>query len=623
MALVAALLATGPAHAQTVAQSAVPWLVLLLAAALTVLVLGVVYRLGRSREDREAALIARARTGLGSIDEGVITTDAHGRIRSFNPAAVRITGLEESEALGRPLGEILDLRHEDTHAVAGDVLTRALRVTEAQRFTDGLVICTAPGQMRAVELTSAPVTGRGGRPLGTVQILADVTALRALSRELIYHATHDALTGLLNRREFEKRVLRALDETHATGRAHVVGYIDLELFEAVNDVGGREAGDELLRQLSLLLRAQVRPQDSVARLGGDHFGLLLQRTGVHDGLALAHRLLAAVEGFDFRWGDQSFRLGASIGLAELDPQVEGLVDILRAADLACDSAKAIGHNQVQVFARDHAGMRNRRGEIDWVQRVKRALEESRFELHAQAIEPLSGGADAEVLYELLLRLRDEEGALIEPGNFIPAVERYDLGPLIDRWVLERALRSLKEAPAEALEGRCFTINLSGQTLGDAGFLGFAIERIEASGVAWERLCFEITETAAIADLTRARTLMVALRERGCRFALDDFGSGLSSLAYLKHLPVDYLKIDGTFIRDLELDPTDRALVESINQIGHVMGMRTVAEYVGGAETRGILRNLGVDYVQGRGVAEPRPLEAILTEAPTRTTASDH
>jgi diguanylate cyclase (GGDEF)-like protein/PAS domain S-box-containing protein len=605
-----------PAAAAPAAQALAAWALLwgtLIALVLIALLLRVTHR----RDHHDAATLARARTGLGSIEEAVITTDAHGRVRSLNAAAESMLGVSEAEARGRPFTEIVDLRHESSHATATGVLEAALRTKDAQRHTDGLALCTGPGHLRAVELTSAPVIGRGGRALGTVQILADVTTLRALSRELHYHATHDPLTGLLNRREFEKRVLAALDEAHANEHGHVVGYLDLHLFEAVNDVGGRKAGDALLRRLGQLIELRLRPQDSAARIGGDHFGLLFTHSDLQTARAQAQGLLEAIGEFEFRWEDQRFRLGAHVGLARIDARSEGLVDVLRAADLACDSARAVGPNAIQVFAADDAGMRHRRGEIDWIQRVKQALEHSRFELHAQTIQPLAA-RDAELLHEILLRLRDASGELVEPARFIPSVERYELGPLLDRWVLERALSALREAPAAALEGQCFNINLSGQTLGDNEFLAFVLERIETAGVPGEHLCFEITETAAIADLARARRLMEGLRAQGCRFALDDFGSGLSSLTYLKHLPVEFLKIDGAFIRNLLSDPTDRALVESINQIGHVMGMRTIAEHVVGEETRELLRALGVDYIQGEAVAPPRPLGQVLAEAEADT-----
>lgn len=426
-----------------------------------------------------------------------------------------------------------------------------------------------------------------------------------LARETIERmAFRDALTGLANRHEFEERVKRALCSTRR-GRRHALLYLDLDQFKIINDTCGHMAGDALLRQLSVVLSTPIRGQDTLARLGGDEFGILLNDCTPEQAHEVAERLLDIIQDFRYTWEQKSFAIGASIGLVMLEDPSQTLSDVLRAADMACYAAKDKGRNRVHVYRSDDAELRRRHGEMEWVARLTGALEEDRFELHLQGILPLRGGGRH---YEFLLRLRDHGGVLIPPGAFIPAAERYNLMPALDRWVVSRAFRHLTRRRAPGDAGEVFFINLSGATLSDDQFAAFVTRQLERHGLPPSAVGFEITETAVIADLGSALGFMEQVKALGCRVALDDFGSGLSSFSYLKTIPADYLKIDGGFILDMLEDPMDGAIVDAINRIGHVAGLKTVAEFVESEALRRRLAELGVDYAQGFAIHRPEALD---------------
>lgn len=432
---------------------------------------------------------------------------------------------------------------------------------------------------------------------------------RAAEATIAHMAFHDALTGLLNRHGFERR----LQETLARPGPHALLYLDLDQFKVVNDTCGHGAGDELLRQLARLLRNRVQGGDTLARLGGDEFGLLLENCSLPDAERAAQALLGAINGFRFTWAGTHFSLGGSIGLVPVTDDRASLTELLRHADVACYAAKDLGRNRVHVYAPDDRELLRRQGEMQWVARIHAALAENRFVLYRQSILPLRGGAGTPGCCELLLRLRDEQGGLVLPGAFLPAAERYNLAPAIDRWVVRHLLQAVARArtAGQPTPGQFF-INISGTTLNDTDFFEFVEEERARAGVAARSLCFEITETAAVAHLDRAVSFIEALRRRGCQFALDDFGAGLSSFSYLKNIPVDYLKIDGHFVRNVLVDPMDRAIVESVNRIGHVVGLKTIAEFVESEAVRIELAALGVDYAQGFGLHRPEPLDDCST-----------
>jgi diguanylate cyclase (GGDEF)-like protein/PAS domain S-box-containing protein len=435
----------------------------------------------------------------------------------------------------------------------------------------------------------------------------DVTEARALSQQLRFQAAHDALTGLVNRHEFENRLERAIKSADSARGEHAVCYLDLDQFKIINDTCGHVAGDELLRRLGRVLAQQVRRQDTLARLGGDEFGVLLENCSMHVAERVANALRRTIEDFRFAWEKQIFGIGVSIGVVPIQGIGQTVSSILSAADAACYAAKDRGRNRIHIYHEGDVEVARRHGEMRWVTRIQTALEENRFELARQPIVPLFASADDDTHYELLLRMRDEDGDIVAPEAFLPAAERYNLSIKLDRWVVREAFRLLTQDPEHLEKLFLCSINLSGVSLADEDFLIFVTTELASTGLPPAKVCFEITETAAIANLSGAMRFIEVLRRIGCRFALDDFGSGLSSFAYLKSLPVDFLKIDGVFVKDIVDDPIDRELVRSINQIGHVMGKRTIAEFVESEEILAALGEIGVDYAQGFELGKPKLL----------------
>jgi diguanylate cyclase (GGDEF)-like protein/PAS domain S-box-containing protein len=550
----------------------------------------------------------RAEVTLHSIGDAVITTDAAGLVEYLNPAAEALTGWLAAQAVGRPLEEVFHVVDEKTGEAASNPAVRCLAEGRPVSLTGHCTLISRSGQEHAIQDSAAPICDRAGQVFGAVLVFSDVTEARRLSRAISYQASHDALTGLVNRAEFERRLRRALEAARAEGSRHALCYLDLDQFKLVNDTCGHVAGDELLRQLGGLLREQVRQRDTLARLGGDEFGVLIEDCTLPDALRVAGALRGAVESYRFLWEDRSFSVGVSIGLVPIDASSGDFGSVLSAADAACYIAKEQGRNRVHAYQGDDAEMARRHGEMQWAARLPQALEQGRLLLYAQRIVPLGAGEDDTGHYEVLLRMRGEAGEVILPQAFLPAAERYGLSPKLDRWVVSAVLRGLAASPRRLETLRLCSINLSGHSLGDDGFLAFVVEQLAQSRVPPEKVCFEITETLAIANLSHATQFIKALKAAGCRFALDDFGSGLSSFAYLQNLPVDYLKIDGQFVRDVAGGGVGYAIVKSINEIGHVMGKQTIAEFVEDAATLERLREIGVDYAQGFLLGHPQPIE---------------
>jgi diguanylate cyclase (GGDEF)-like protein len=455
----------------------------------------------------------------------------------------------------------------------------------------------------------APLPPAGKDEVGAlVDILGSMReVIKRYQLDLSFQATRDPVTHLVNRREFERRLNVVLNLTKTERSQHALMYLDLDQFKVVNDTCGHTAGDEYLRQLGSTLQAQLRKHDTLARLGGDEFGVLLEHCPEPHAIRIANELLETVQNFRFNWEGRTFALGASIGIVFIDEFAGDLSRVLSVADAACYAAKDAGRNRIHVYREDDSTLVRRHGEMQWVSRITEAVEQDRFHLYYQLIVPV--GREREGLhFEFLLRMEDPDGKIIPPGSFLHAAERYNLMPNLDRWVTQTAFRWLASHPKERLDRlEVCTINLSGHSLGDSEFMQFVLKEFGDSEVPPEKICFEVTETAAIGNLIKATRFMSILKERGCRFSLDDFGSGMSSFAYLKNLPVDYLKIDGVFVKDIADDPVDFAMVKAINEMGHVMGKRTVAEFVEKEAILIKLREIGVDYAQGYGIAKPRPL----------------
>jgi diguanylate cyclase (GGDEF)-like protein/PAS domain S-box-containing protein len=545
-----------------------------------------------------------AQITLQSIGDGVITTDAKGMIDYVNPVAETLTGWRLEDAQGRAIEEIFRAFHEETCEPLENPLAVAIRRTRSIKSVRPMLLIRRDGNEIYVESTASPIRDGSGAVAGGVLVFHDVSEARELNRRLSYHASHDVLTGLVNRREFENRMERALKSAKANETSYALCYLDLDQFKIINDTCGHSAGDALLGQVGALLKSKVRWRDTLARLGGDEFGILLESCSLDEAMRTAESLREAVRNFKFTWEERTFRLGASIGVVPLSPENSDVASVLSAADSASQAAKEAGRNRVHSFEENDIDLMRRRREMQWAARINNALEEGRFELFRQTILPLQK-QESGAHYELLLRMRDEAGKIVAPDNFITAAERYGITPSIDRWVIENAFRWLVSEADEREKLTLCSINLSGQSLGDDKFLPYVIEQFHRSGLDASKICFEITETAAIASFSQANRFIQALKELGCKFALDDFGTGLSSFGYLKHFPVDFLKIDGSFVKEILHDPIDREMVRSINEIGHLTGKQTIAEFAENVEIINMLRSLGVDYAQGYGVSQPQ------------------
>src|SRR5450631_2373036 len=545
-----------------------------------------------------------AQITLQSIGDGVITTDATSTIDYINPVAEQLTGWRLEDAMGRPVEEIFRAFHEETCEPLENPLTVAIRRARPIKSVRPMLLIRRDGNELYVESTASPIRGGNGKVGGGVLVFHDVSESRELNRRLSYHASHDLLTGLVNRREFEGRIERALKSAKARESSYALCYLDIDQFKIINDTCGHSAGDALLGQVGALLKSKVRWRDTLSRLGGDEFGVLLESCSLDEAMRMAETLREAVRNFRFNWEERVFRLGASIGVVPLTAESEDVASIISAADSACQSAKEQGRNRVHSFADNDIELMRRRREMQWAARINAALEEGRFELFRMPIQPLQK-VEVGAHYELLLRMRDENGRMVSPNDFIAAAERYGITPAIDRWVIENAFRWLVSEADEREKLTMCAINLSGQSFGDDKFLPFVIDQFHKSGLDASKICFEITETAAVASFSQANRFIQALKELGCKFALDDFGTGLSSFGYLKHFPVDFLKIDGSFVKEILHDPIDREMVRSINEIGHLTGKQTIAEFAENAEIIQMLRNIGVDFAQGYGVAQPQ------------------
>jgi diguanylate cyclase (GGDEF)-like protein/PAS domain S-box-containing protein len=544
---------------------------------------------------------------LDALGEGVLTTDADGRIVYANKAAEMIIGKPAADALGHTLQEVISLVDEGDRKTLGDPVRQCIstgaRVHIGRR---GMVVSNDGGGERSIELTVSPLRDPGGEIAGTVIAIRDVSDLRGLTRQMSYQASHDALTGLVNRREFERRLQESLEAAHAGGQRAVLCYLDLDRFKAVNDECGHVAGDSMLREVAALLKDAVRDSDTVGRLGGDEFGILLVGCPLEKARQIADDVVRAIADYRFVWKDKIFNIGVSVGLVEVSRESGSLEDLIGAADSACYVAKKQG-GHVQVYsARDEAAARQR-GEIHWLQQLQSALKDGRFELHAQPIVAVDTQSTMGPGLEVLLRLKDENGVTVGPNEFMRAAERYRLMPHVDRWVVQTALAALGRGAVRLASGRSLCINLSGQTLGDAAFLEFVVDCLDRTGVAPDRVCFEVTENSVITNIEHARRFIGVLHGMGCRFALDDFGRGLSSFANLKNLSLDYLKIDGYFIRNLASDNVNQAMVTAMIKLARSLNFQVVAEQVEDMSALDSARRMGVDFVQGYQVGRPQPL----------------
>jgi len=577
-----------------------------------------VIKLHDERDMARDALIneqERAQVTLEAIGDGVITTDINGRIEYMNPAAERISNWNYATAKGLPIEKVIRLYSENSGTLVDNPIYKCLREKISLDMPKSVILVHTDSTQINVEHSAAPIRDHSRRIIGGVLILRDVTEARIMAERISYQAQHDSLTGLINRREFERRLENALSNARAKNERHALLYVDLDQFKVVNDTCGHVAGDELLCQLTALFRDAMSANMTLARLGGDEFGVLVEHDSGSESIAITREILSICNDFRFNWEDKTFTIGASIGMVNIDRNTKSISDVLSQADTACYTAKDTGRNRVHVYQEGDSDYQRRHGEMQWVAKINKALDESRFCLHYQRIVPVCGDTGDYEHFELLLRMEDEDGRLIPPGAFIPAAERYNLMMLLDRWVVSTAFNWLAQHRSVLDKLALCTINLSGQTLSDPHFVEYMFSLFSQIDIPANKICFEITETAAISNLKNAMYLIRELKSKGCVFALDDFGSGLSSFAYLKNLPVDYLKIDGAFVKDMVDDPIDYAMVKSINDVGHVMGKKIIAEFVEGDEILAKLQEIGVDYAQGFGISRPAKLSTLLDTVP--------
>jgi len=567
---------------------------------------------GAAQPNTQPGVRSRASATLDAMGESVITIDVDARIDYINQAAALMLGQRLEQVVGKTFAEVATLVDETDRRALGDPVRKAL--TTGNRVSAGkrAVLVPANGSAeRSVEISVSPLRQEGGDIAGVVMVLHDTSELRGLTRQMTYQASHDALTGLVNRREFERRLQEALDSARAGDVMHALAYLDLDRFKAVNDTCGHTAGDNMLREVASLIKDAVRDSDTVGRIGGDEFALLLVGCPLEKARQIADDVVRAVGDYRFVWKDKIFNIGVSVGLVEIGRDGGALEDIMSSADSACYVAKKQGGVHVHVYsAREEANARHR-GEIHWLQKLQGALRDDKFELYYQPIVHARAGGSRGPALEVFVRLQPEQGLPSEPpSQFIRAAERYRLMPLVDRWVVQAVLSALGRGGLRLPAGRSVAINIAGQTLGDAEFLEFVVDCLDHTGASPTDICFEITESSVVANLDHARRFIEVLHGMGCEFALDDFGSGLSSFANLRTLPMDYLKIDGSFIHNLAADSVNQAMVAAMIDLSRSLNFRVVAEQVEDQSSLDAVKSMGIDFVQGFIIARPQPLSIL-------------
>lgn len=553
----------------------------------------------------------RAEITLASIGDGVITTDATGAITYLNPVAESLTGWRAEEAKNTPLRTIFNTYHEYSKSPALNALDRCLKEQKPIESSGNILLRNRYSNELIIEHSAAPIRDKDGNLIGAVMVFKDNTESEQMAQKLSFHSSHDNLTGLHNREILDQSITNVLSEIKQTEAHHTLCHVDLNNFKLINDSCGHAAGDKLLQEIAQLLVQKIRvSSDTIARIGADEFGILFRHCPVESAQRVAQSIVETIQDYSFEYGDNSYRVGISLGLAPINCDTPNLRDINNSAETASKMAKENGGNRYHVFNLDDNEQLQRHGEIQVITSLLRAERDNLFELYCQPITANELSLHEPDSYELLLRLKDDEGNVISPGQFLSAAERYNLMTNIDRWVIRTAIEFFKQNPHVFNSTEHFTINLSGQSLNDESCYVYIQELLSKANIENQKICFEITETAAIRNLVRAGNFIGAIRQLGCKFALDDFGSGMSSFAYLKRLPVDFLKIDGMFVKGLIEDPIDLAMVKSINDIGHVLKLKTIAEFVENEDILEKLKELGVDYSQGYHIAKPEPLNNL-------------
>jgi diguanylate cyclase (GGDEF)-like protein/PAS domain S-box-containing protein len=575
-------------------------------------------------QEKEVALTAaknRALITLNSITDGVITTDKNCIVDYINPVALEILECTQEEILGKQLNEYYRTYHSTSYIPTVDLTKRAITKNEIQRSASITSLKSRGKIAHSIEQQAAPIIGENGENIGAVLVFRDCTEVEVIEKRLSFHASHDLQTGLKNRDTFEHEVRLAIDDSTSHGTEHCLCHISLAQFDIVAESYGHKIGDQLLRQVATILQQKVRaPSDVIARIEGYEFGILLRHCSIEAAERICGLITANFTSTEFKYDDKSFEISAGVGIVAVNGEVAEISSLLSAAIAASNTAKERGKNKTAIFSGDDTEIVEKHSAILYANQLMEAIEADRIMLYQQRIA--SGNSDQNDSYEILSRIKKEDGEIALPTLYLNAAERYALTPRLDKWVIQKTLSWLEENPVSMEKLEYMSINLSGLSICDDTFTDFIEQSFQNSDIPPNKVCFEITETAAVSNFLRASDFITAIRDLGCRFALDDFGAGMSSFAYLKKLPIDILKIDGLFIRDILSDPIDFEMVKSINDIGHAMGLKTVAEYVENEEILAALKSLGVDAFQGYGVAKPAPISQLEIDADSNSASKE-
>lgn len=555
----------------------------------------------------EAALLKMT---MEAISYAVMTTDMRGKVTNLNPMAVKLTGWLANDAHGKLAQRVFKCVNEKTHVPMVHPIESCLNEQVKAHYLDDVLLLSADGKEYVIELSVSPILDEKGQQLGVVVVFHDVSEQRKIAKEIAYRASHDMLTGLSNRNEFDQGLRRFVNNHRDAEQMHALMFIDLDRFKAVNDACGHAAGDQLLKEVAKIMQSCVRSSDLVARVGGDEFGIILRKCDAENALEIARKICESISLYRFYYDEQVFEIGASVGLVMIHGSWESEAKLLQAADSACYQAKRDGRNRVHVYFDEDSDPESGHVEIQWASRIEQALEEERFVLFCQRILPISH--QGLVHAEILIRMQDHNGTLIAPNDFFPAAERFNIASRIDKWVVNAVFEWMQQH-ASQLDGiAMLSVNLSGQSLGDLAFHQYVIKRIAQYEIDCNKLCFEVTETSAITNITEAKKFIATMKHLGIKFSLDDFGSGVSSFGYLNSLPVDYLKIDGQFITDLIENKIGQATVKCIAEVAKATGKQTIAEWVDNKPVEELLKKMGIDYTQGYLNHQPAPLAEMLT-----------
>ena len=546
---------------------------------------------------------------LDSIDDAVITVDNNESVTYINPKVSELTGWISAQAIGRPFKQIVSLFNSDSSSPVNNIVQSAMLENRPCRQPGPVFLAHKEGYVFSVKQVASPMRNSAHELIGAVISFHDITNEQKMEQSLSYHSTHDILTHLINRSEFINRLSQSIEHFNNDKISNALLFMDLDNFKVINDTCGHEAGDQLLRQVTQMLTEKLRQGDILARLGGDEFAAILKGCSVEQASLIAAEICRDIQDYSYIWGEHNFNVGMSIGLIPIDESCDDAEQLISLADSSCYAAKELGRNRVYVYQDNDVNLLQKKGEILWVSRINKAIQDDSFVLFFQLIQPVKS-KESGLHFEILIRMKDEHGNLILPGEFLPAAEHYDLIKTLDNWVIRTTFSWLNNHPDITEQIQLCSINLSGRSIGDEHFMHHLVEQFRQCRFSADKICFEVTETAAISNLNVASLFINTIKELGCSFSLDDFGSGMSSFAYLKQLNIDYLKIDGLFVKDIVIDPVDAAMVKSINEVGQIMGLKTIAEYVENDEILDVIKVIGVDFAQGYGICHPKPLDEI-------------